>query len=155
MRLPLIGPHPASFSFIFVLFTDFLHKNSRHQQDSNSDFQSRRVGRWPLDLHHGLYVPVLVKKDQQLNEKEARGLQPSDKSQLASHTRFSKPGFRMNDLKCKFFKVLLSASSVGRERERERELESWKSMKTVSSIINKEKYIFGTRKMHHLKIPLQ
>ena len=40
-------PTPVSFSFIFVFPYNF-----RCQQDSNSDRQSRRRGRWPLDHHH-------------------------------------------------------------------------------------------------------
>ena len=46
-----IGPTPASFLFIFVLFK---HKFCRKKlQDSNLDRRSRRHARRPLDHHHG------------------------------------------------------------------------------------------------------
>ena len=55
LRFLIDGPTPASFSFIFV----FSYKFSS-QQDSNSDRQSKRRGRWPLDHHHGPIVVDLV-----------------------------------------------------------------------------------------------
>ena len=46
-------PRPL-FWFIFVLFKHkFYRKYRRLQWDSNSDRQSRRRARWPLDHHHG------------------------------------------------------------------------------------------------------
>ena len=42
---------------VFCLFSFFsitiLQKHCRPQRDSNSDHQSRRRARWPLDHHHG------------------------------------------------------------------------------------------------------
>ena len=62
------GQFPASFSFLkmglpglfFVYYRPFFkHKiyrlNCRRQRDSNSDCQSRRRARWPLDLHLFLF----------------------------------------------------------------------------------------------------
>ena len=46
----------ANFFSSFCSFSSFQHKfyrkNCRHQQDSNSNWQSRRRARWPLDHHH-------------------------------------------------------------------------------------------------------
>ena len=65
--LSVIALHTSNLFFkmgllrpLFVYFRSFqtqmLKKNCRHQQDSNSDCQSRRRERWPLDHHYGPYL---------------------------------------------------------------------------------------------------
>ena len=45
--------NPASFCLFSFFSITILQKNCRPQWDSNSDCQSRRGARWPLDHHHG------------------------------------------------------------------------------------------------------
>ena len=47
------GQTPASFCLYSFFSNTNYTKNCRLQRDLNSDWRSRRRGRWPLDHHHG------------------------------------------------------------------------------------------------------